>query len=390
VASLLESKSVGVTVIDLPSRERQTRILLNVELFAGKDFAAARWPSLTDRGDWTMYVFQSREFLDVWLDTIGNASRVEPYLIVVKDDAGQPILYLPLAIETKFNVRLLRFMDAGVADYNAPILSSGRALSRREFAHVWTEILSLLPRVDVVDLKKIASDVAGAINPLTYLDCAAFAESGHVMALTGLRDGTGERHSVIKMRQKLAPHHRALNRTGETRFIDNPSGATLAQVTERLLALKREKYLRSNTPNFLAEPGVESFYRVMMHPDRLGNLSHLSALTVNDAVASAHLGFVGRDRFYYIFPAYDAAFGRHRVGHMLLAHLVDQSIEQGFDAFDLGVGDGLYKDTWATHRLALHSHERAVTAAGQLYLQMRRVRRFVSSSGVRTWFRTAS
>jgi CelD/BcsL family acetyltransferase involved in cellulose biosynthesis len=60
------------------------------------------------------------------------------------------------------------------------------------------------------------------------------------------------------------------------------------------------------------------------------------------------------------------------------------------DTFDLGIGDLPYKDTWATHQLTLTSHERAVTAAGRLYLQMRRVGRFVNSAGLGSWLRTAS
>jgi CelD/BcsL family acetyltransferase involved in cellulose biosynthesis len=107
-------------------------------------------------------------------------------------------------------------------------------------------------------------------------------------------------------------------------------------------------------------------------------------------VASAHLGFIGRGRFYYIFPAYDTEFGRHRVGHLLMEHLIDQSVAQDFDTFDLGIGDASYKNKWATYHLAVYNHERAVTAAGRVYLQMRRVSRFVSASGIRTWFKTAS
>lgn len=385
-----------MTVVDLPLRrerqvrERQVRIPFKVELFAGTQLAASGWPSIADRRDLKMYVFQSREFLDVWLSTIGQANRVEPYLVVVKDDADKPILYLPLAIETKFNIRLLRFMDGGVADYNAPIVAADRTLSRHEFAEIWSEILALLPRVDIIDLKKIASDVAGALNPLTHLDCTAFAESGHWMLLAQLRDDSDTENSASRARRKLAQDRARLCRTGEARFVVDPSGDTLTHLTERLIALKRLRYLRSQTPDFLAEPGVEAFYREMMSPARLGNVSHLSALTVNGDVASAHLGFIGRGRFFYIFPAYDVAFGRYRVGHLLLEHLIDATSEQGFDTFDLGVGDAGYKDTWATHRLALCSHERAVTAAGRLYLQMRRVRRFVDRNGVRSWFRTAS
>ena len=68
-------------------------------------------------------------------------------------------------------------------------------------------------------------------------------------------------------------------------------------------------------------------------------------------------------------------------------HLVDRSIKDGFEIFDLGIGDASYKTAWETHNLKLYSHERAMTAAGQVYLQMRRIRRFIKPGGVRTWFR---
>jgi CelD/BcsL family acetyltransferase involved in cellulose biosynthesis len=382
----LSKKSIGVTVIDLPLRGRA----FTVELLAGGNLAAADWPSISDVRDLRMYIYQSREFLDIWLDTIGKASRIEPCFIVVRDADGWPVLYLPLVIETKFNVRMLRFMDCGVADYNAPIVAADHTLSRQEFHDVWAKVLALLPGFDVIDLKKIASDVVGAVNPLTYLDCTPFGESGHGIVLTRLRDQTDTRRSVVRLRRKLQSQAKGLSRIGELRFIVNPAATEAARVTERLLELKRRKYQRTSTPDFLTAPGVERFYREMMRPGRLGTISHLSALTVGDTVASAHLGFIGRGRFYYIFPAYDTAFGRHRVGHLLLEHLIDQSVAQDFDTFDLGVGDASYKNKWATHHLALHSHERAATAAGRVYLQMRRVGRLVSASAIRTWFKTAS
>jgi CelD/BcsL family acetyltransferase involved in cellulose biosynthesis len=377
-----------VTVIDLPPRGRVTSF--TVELVAGGNLAAVDWPSIADDRDLRMYIFQSREFLDIWLDTIGKASGVEPYFVVVRDADGRPVLYLPLIIETKFNVRLLRFMDCGVADYNAPIVAADRSLSRQDFHDVWAKVLALLPGFDVIDLKKIASDVAGVVNPLAYLDRTPFGDSGHAIVLTRLREQTDTRRAVVRLRRKLQTYAKGLSRVGEPRFIVNPDAAEAAPVAERLLELKRQKYQRTSTPDFLTAPGVERFYREMMSPGRLGTISHLSALMIGDTVASAHLGFIGRGRFYYIFPAYDTEFGRHRVGHLLMEHLIDQSVAQDFETFDLGIGDASYKNKWATHHLAVHNHERAVTAAGRVYLQMRRVRRFVSASGIRTWFKTAS
>ena len=377
-----------MTVIDLPPRGRVTSF--TVELVAGGNLAAVDWPSIADDRDLRMYIFQSREFLDIWLDTIGKASGVEPYFVVVRDADGRPVLYLPLIIETKFNVRLLRFMDCGVADYNAPIVAADRSLSRQDFHDVWAKVLALLPGFDVIDLKKIAGDVAGVVNPLAYLDCTPFGDSGHAIVLTRLREQTDTRRAVVRLRRKLQTYAKGLSRIGEPRFIVNPDAAEAAPVAERLLELKRQKYQRTSTPDFLTAPGVERFYREMMSPGRLGTISHLSALMIGDTVASAHLGFIGRGRFYYIFPAYDTEFGRHRVGHLLMEHLIDQSVAQDFDTFDLGIGDASYKNKWATYHLALHSHERAATAAGRVYLQMRRVHRFVSASGIRTWFKTAS
>jgi CelD/BcsL family acetyltransferase involved in cellulose biosynthesis len=385
-----------VTVIDLPQRGRPARMPFKVELFSGDDLLAADWPSIADgrdlkMRDLKMYVFQSREFLEVWLDTIGKAARIESHLVVVKDDAGRPILYLPLAIETKFNVRLLRFMDCGVVDYNAPILAAGYAPSRQEFQTLWAEILSRLPGFDVVDLNKIAADVEGARNPLMHLHCTPDSESGHAMALAGLRDDpAATRRPLARRQRKLAHSANELSKTGTCSFVVNPAGPELERMADRLFALKREKYRRSATPDFLAMPGIEQFYRAMLSPGRLGRIGHLAALTVGDTMAAAHLGFIGRGRFHYIMPAYDTAFGRYSVGHLLLQHLIDRAAAQNFDTFDLGVGDMSYKDSWTTHHLALHVHERAMTAAGRLYLQMRRVRRFVKASGVRTWFRTAS
>ena len=381
---------MSVTVVDLPQRGRGARTAFKVELYDGDNLAAANWPSITDDPDLLMYVYQSREFLEVWMDTIGRAGRIESYLVVIRDSDGRAVFYLPLAIETKFNVRLLRFMDSGVADYNAPILAAGYLPSRQEFNDLWSEVLSVLPSFDVIDLKKISSDVSGAFNPLTYLDCAPYAESGHSMLLTGLRDAADTRRSVVNLRRNLRRFYRGLKKIGEANFIVNPAVSELAQVTERLIELKRQKFKRTNAPDFLAMPGVARFYREMLSPGRLGQISHLSALKIGGTVASAHLGFIGRGRFYYVFPAYDAEYRRYRVGHLLIRHLIDQSIEQEFSTFDLGVGDFSYKEKWATHRLALYTHERALTAAGRLYLQMRRIRRFVNASGVRTWFGTAS
>lgn len=379
-----------MTATDLSERRWPAAGNLSVEVHDGHDLAGADWPSITAAGDLRMHVYQSREFLDVWMNTIARARRIECYLVVVRDGAGAAVLRLPLAIETKFNVRLLRFMDAGVADYNAPILASSHELTRPEFDRLWAGVLSSLPRFDAVDLEKIAGDVMGARNPLTYLDCAPYASSGHSIRLDALAGEVNARPSVKRLRQNLHRHLRALSGTGVVSFIVNPDAGEADHVFDRLIELKRRKYMRTLGRDFLAAPGIARFYREMTRPARIGGVGHLSALTWNGEVVSGHFGFYGRGRLSYALPAYDTQFARFRAGHLLLQHLIDQAVECHLDTFDLGVGDFSYKEKWATHRLPLYGYERAVTAAGRLYLEMRRARRFVGSTAVRKWLRAAS
>jgi CelD/BcsL family acetyltransferase involved in cellulose biosynthesis len=121
---------MNATVLDLPQRHRVARSSFKVDLI-GSERLASDWPSIADDRDVKMYVYQSREFLNVWMNTIGSAGRIECYFVIVRDNEAQPVLYLPLAIETRFNIRFLRFMDCGVADYNAPVVCARRRLTRQ-------------------------------------------------------------------------------------------------------------------------------------------------------------------------------------------------------------------------------------------------------------------
>jgi CelD/BcsL family acetyltransferase involved in cellulose biosynthesis len=346
----------------------------SVELFGGGDLAAAGWPSIDAGPQLAMYVYQSREFLDVWMASIGKARRARCFLVVVRDAGDNPVLYLPLAVETRFNNRILRFMDGGVADFNAPILAAGCDLTRGEFLAIWAEIQSLLPAIDLIDLKKIASEVCGARNPLTYLDCRPYESSGYAVDMALRREQVAS-GPVWRMRKKLARQHQRLSRLGPTEFVTRPSGSQLPALVDRLMELKREQYLRTSGRDFFATPGIHDFYSRMLAPEQLGRISDLSALTCGDEVVSAHLGFTGRGRFYYVLPAFDTRYRSLAVGILLLDHLIERCAAEAYTTFDLGEGDFSYKTKWATHRLPLLACEQAVTPIGAVFAQLRRVRR---------------
>ena len=104
-----------MTVIDLPRRERVASTSFKVEILSGADLAAADWPSIGDDRDLRMHVFQSREFLDVWLGTIGKASRIEPYFVVVSDGNGKAVYLATIHARIRYGAFSVKRMDVEVS-----------------------------------------------------------------------------------------------------------------------------------------------------------------------------------------------------------------------------------------------------------------------------------
>ena len=65
----------------------------------------------------------------------------------------------------------------------------------------------------------------------------------------------------------------------------------------------------------------------------------MTALACGGKVVSAHLGFIGRGRFYWVLPAFDTQYRAWAVGNILLDYLIMSSAESGYTSFDLGEGD---------------------------------------------------
>src|SRR5690242_18023770 len=80
------------------------------------------WPRTNDLKGTAAYVFQCADILEAWIDTFGRARATQILLVLISDAAGQPLMALPLGIEKHGGLSTLSFLDAGVSDYNAPVL----------------------------------------------------------------------------------------------------------------------------------------------------------------------------------------------------------------------------------------------------------------------------
>jgi CelD/BcsL family acetyltransferase involved in cellulose biosynthesis len=110
--------------------ETRTSVPFRIEVASSLEDFSAQWPTTADRGDARCYPFQCADILQVWCDTIGRANHVEPVFARIVSPEGDPLFLLPLGIEKSSGTRVLRFLDGGVSDYNAPVVYPRAASAR--------------------------------------------------------------------------------------------------------------------------------------------------------------------------------------------------------------------------------------------------------------------
>jgi CelD/BcsL family acetyltransferase involved in cellulose biosynthesis len=333
------------------------------------------WPTTDNLGVSRAYVFQTADFLDVWLDTIGKARGTIPCFVAVVDDHDAPHALFPLGVEkVKFGIRVLTFLDGGVSDYNAPVLYPEVKNWDAAFVRkLWDAIGAIAPRFDVAIVDKMPECVRDIENPLMPLVTSHHPHSGYVMNLPESID-----EFILKGLPRGQDTRRKLRRLAERGSIDFKIATTPDERNEILEAMIRQKsrrYIETRGVDGFDRPGYRAFFREATSRLALRGSLHLSALAVDGTILATHWGYVVGDRFYYMMPSFEGGeWTRYSPGRHLLNYLIEWSIKNGVRLFDQGIGDEEYKNEYCDSTTFLHQIEKARTLPGRANLLARKVK----------------
>ncbi len=347
----------------------------------GAALAEHEWPSVRDDADHDGYVYQTREYLALWLATLGTARRAEACLVVLRDRAGVPRLWLPLVIEREFGCTLLRFPDAGMADYNAPILardggSRGMDDVAEALPRLWPHLLRLLPGLDVVDFVKMPATVWDRPNPLLRVGRVQANGAGFYLPVAGTFEAYCADPARKPRVRKLGQLARKLAREAPVCLAATQDPAAVAAARAFLEDHKDRQYRRTLGFSQFDRPGVRAFLDRLCAPDTLGRLTRLTTYTAGESIVGAQLDFVTPRRQQGFITTFDAErFAIYSPGRQIALHLIARAFADGLAVFDLGHGDNPFKHPWMTHELALFDLAQPVTLRGRAFCTLRRLRR---------------
>ena len=351
------------------------------------------WPTVPKAGEVQgparAYVFQCRDVLEIWLKTIGAAIGIEPLLVKVSDEEGAPLMLLPLGVERRRGVRLLRFLANGVADYNAPVLFPGAdKLDARAMQHIWRRIRNSLPSFDALLLEKIPERVLDMPNPFWALAAEPWPESGHLVTLNGaaeefLRSRGPNPADSRRKRKRLAE-------IGPLHFAVAHNATEVKRSYDVLIRQKTRRFAETGVFNHFERPGLLNYLTAMT--EELPEKVQLATFSVGDEIIATHWGIVAGDRFYYLWPAWEGGrWSKYSPGRLMVENLIAWSFGQHLRIFDLGIGDEPYKLTIRDVQLRLGYLSEGLTFRGKAYLALLHGRRTLGASkpgrGLSSWRR---
>jgi CelD/BcsL family acetyltransferase involved in cellulose biosynthesis len=349
------------TLSDWPSAPPALRSTISCgdfHLFLVEDMAgfSGLWPplgQLDEAGGARSFAFQRRDHLDIWLETIGTGLKVLPKFVSVSRKNGEPIMLLPLGIEKRHGLRVLKFLDGGVADYNAPVIYPGAAkLLPQEVRALWAAICKAIKTFDFALLEKMPEYVGELKNPLYHLAQERWHISGHYLRLRDAGTGLLLRKPNFKESRRK---RRRLSEKGEVSFRIATGEAEIQDVFGTFVRQKSRRYMETlGMPGFDV-PGQKDYYLKLAQrlPDRGVQLAYLC---VGDEIVATAWNLIAGRRLYYMMAGYeDGGWRRHSPGWLLLEELVGWSSQHGIEIFDFGIGDESYKLKWQETEFPLWS-----------------------------------
>jgi CelD/BcsL family acetyltransferase involved in cellulose biosynthesis len=302
------------------------------------------WRQLEQQGLCT--AFQTRAWLQPFYRVVAPGLGLKPAFLRVTDTAsGEPMLLFLLVQQRCLGVTLLQHADAGVSDYNAPLVSRGFQPSDAEWAALWRELMAWPGLGTVFHIQKAPLALGGRGNPL-LASGEAFARMGFnawglpLPATMAAYEATAFTASFAK---DLAMRQRRLGRKGAVVFMRAETLAERQAAFEALVEQRRQRFVEMGRANVLDDALFRRFYEAAA-VESPGEVVRLFTVQVGGTIVAVLLALDHGGARHVVMPTFAAGEWRNcSPGTLLIRMSIERSIAEGLRYFDFTIGDEPYK-----------------------------------------------
>lgn len=290
--------------------------------------------------------FQSDVWLAAWHRAFApDSGGVEPVIAIARDQSsGQLAMILSLTSFRRDGRTIIAAADAGVTDYNAPILGPAAPADRADARLLWTAIRRALPPADLIEITKSPRIVAGRDNPMALLDSATPSTlSGNVIDIDTPFE-TFVRGFERKFRKELGREKRVFEAIEGARFEMITDLARAEHVLEELARMQAARIRALGRDYRLDDSDASFFYKKLLHDGLPTGKTTLTALVVGDEIVAALMGVIEGDHYAMVrLGQAGAPWSHFSPGRLVIMETMRVLRARGLRRFDFTIGDYDYK-----------------------------------------------
>lgn len=311
-------------------------------------------------------VFQSHGWLKGLVDHCLLPSGATPCFVTVHDaDTQQPLALFPLQIVRANGLATLEFLADAFCDTAMPLLARGFEPDATTTRALLRSVLATLPRVDIVNLKKMPTRFHGTPNPFVALDrCHPTPDTTFPVVLDATRDGFVAATSAYKTYQK---QWRKLTRRDGIHFEIFETPDDIATAFDAMIALRNTRFDALAREDLLNDPTVTAFYRAMALKPKAERVVSLAGLKVGDTYTAYIYMMDNGAKLSTVISAIDNSVGNaYAPGLILFTKIFERAVDKGYEVADIGIGHMPYKTRFVPAPSPLIALEYCLTLKGAL------------------------
>lgn len=291
---------------------------------------------------------QTYGWAEAWTDHVLRPQGREPVIAVGYGADGTPLFLWPLETDTKFGLRILKWLSQDHANYNMGLFTREAAerLVGKDVSRLLHEAARQVGAVAaILDAQPFAWD--GVANPFAALSHQASPNRGYAVKLGDFTALYGS-HFSKRSRNTLDRKERKLEALGRIAYGWAETPEEVNELLETIFTQKNQQFAAMGVKSIFDEH-TRAFYRAvaLLEGDTPSRM-RLGYLALNGEVLATFSGNVCHDRMIVALSSLaEGEAQRQSPGGLLLRHQIAEASSTGLAYYDLGVGQARHKDEWS-------------------------------------------
>ncbi len=311
-------------------------------------------------------VFQSLEWCSIWWKAQQRNQKLSLHVVVFYDERD-PVLLLPLILESKLGISVLQPIGFPFCDYFFPPQNTQR-LTRDCMKSIWRQFVKNLHNVDALHITRIIPEFEGASNSLRFIQKGQL--TGFVSCID-ISKKVKEATPIISKKQLKQNRWamRKLQQYGEIEIETVSSKSKFLHIFNFLIEQKSDQMVRTGATNYFSNQINQRFLIELFQSWGKTGKVDFAYLKVGGEILAIHFGVNSNRRYYYLIPSYSVSWAaKYSPGMILLLSILTRVSENVVDVFDFTIGTERYKDRLADKICPVYDQFHGLSVRGKFFV----------------------